>query len=163
MRLDARTHLPVQTEMSSARQSLGRLNDALSFIPTVMTTSLATAPGTEATGVPAARMAQIEQILEDALDDAAEAPTVGLPFGSLFPTLLVFAPKTVNFTCTARMAPPEMAQNGVIEQRLRAAVRCANWQAARLQLGAAAPTAWLQQRSLAVHACARSRQVTLLV
>ena len=26
--------------MSSARQSLGRLNDALSFIPTVMTTSL---------------------------------------------------------------------------------------------------------------------------
>jgi len=61
------------------------------------------------------------------------------------------------------MAPPEMAQNGVIEQRLRAAVRCANWQAARLQLGTAAPAAWLQQRSLAVHACARSRQVTLLV
>ena len=55
--------------MSSARQSLGRLNDALSFIPTVMTTSLATAPGTEATGAPAARMAQIEQILEDALGE----------------------------------------------------------------------------------------------
>ena len=55
--------------MSSARQSLGRLNDALSFIPTVMTTSLATAPGTEATGAPAARMAQIEQILEDALNE----------------------------------------------------------------------------------------------
>ena len=63
MRLDARTHLPVQTEMSSARQSLGRLNDTLSFIPTVMTTSLATAPGTEATGAPAARMAQVEQVL----------------------------------------------------------------------------------------------------
>ena len=55
--------------MSSARQSLGRLNDALSFIPTVMTTSLATAPGTEATGVPAARLAQIEQIIEDELGD----------------------------------------------------------------------------------------------
>ena len=55
--------------MSSARQSLGRLNDTLSFIPTVMTTSLATAPGTEATGAPAARMAQIEQILEDALGE----------------------------------------------------------------------------------------------
>ena len=41
---ETRIHLPVQTEMSSARQSLGRLNDALSFIPTVMTTSLATAP-----------------------------------------------------------------------------------------------------------------------
>ena len=55
--------------MSSARQSLGRLNDALSFIPTVMTTSLATAPGTEATGVPAARLAQIEQVIEDELGD----------------------------------------------------------------------------------------------
>eukprot|EP01048_Picozoa_sp_COSAG05_P012904 COSAG05_NODE_1328_length_5166_cov_4.355634_6_plen_111_part_00 len=55
--------------MSSARQSLGRLNDALSFIPTVMTTSLATAPGTKATGVPAARLAQIEQIIEDELGD----------------------------------------------------------------------------------------------
>ena len=55
--------------MSSARQSLGRLNDTLSFIPTVMTTSLATAPGTEATGAPAARMAQIEQVLEDALGE----------------------------------------------------------------------------------------------
>ena len=55
--------------MSSARQSLGRLNDTLSFIPTVMTTSLATAPGTEATGAPAARVAQIEQVLEDALSE----------------------------------------------------------------------------------------------
>ena len=34
-----------------------------------MTTSLATAPGTEATGAPAARMAQIEQVLEDALGE----------------------------------------------------------------------------------------------
>ena len=83
--MDTRTHLPVQTEMSSARQSLGRLNDALSFIPTVMTTSLATAPGTEATGAPAARMAQIEQILEDALneeendDDESHAFATNLP------------------------------------------------------------------------------------
>ena len=69
MRLDIGVHLQVSEEMSSARQSLGRLNDTLSFIPTVMTTSLATAPGTEATGAPAARMAQIEQILEDALNE----------------------------------------------------------------------------------------------
>ena len=64
--------------MSSARQSLGRLNDTLSFIPTVMTTSLATAPGTEATGAPAARMAQIEQILEDALGETRETDPEGL-------------------------------------------------------------------------------------
>ena len=68
MRLDIGVHLQVPEKMSSARQSLGRLNDALSFIPTVMTTSLATAPGTEATGAPAARTAQIEQILVDALE-----------------------------------------------------------------------------------------------
>ena len=67
--MDIGAHLQVSEEMSSARQSLVRLNDTLSFIPTVMTTSLATAPGTEATGAPAARVAQIEQVLAEAMDD----------------------------------------------------------------------------------------------
>ena len=72
VRLDIGVHLQVSEEMSSARQSLGRLNDTLSFIPTVMTTSLATAPGTEATGAPAARMAQIEQVNSTPTNDDDE-------------------------------------------------------------------------------------------